>query len=290
VVTLRTIEDCMRLSEALGEGGARVVVVGAGFIGSEVAATCHERGAQVTMVEALPTPLAGVLGEVMGSACAVLHADHDVDLRTAVAVSSIQSSSGSDAPAAGGATATGALDVTLSDDTVLHADVVVVGIGVTPTTEWLMDSGLEIRDGVAVDSCLYAADGIVAAGDVARWRDRRSGEDIRIEHWTNAAEQAAVAARNLLVGRANALPYAPVPYFWSDQYDVKIQVLGRPAPGDDVVVVDGSLEQRRFVALYGRAGQLTAALGFGRPRQLMGYRPYLEHQASFDDALAHVPA
>jgi 3-phenylpropionate/trans-cinnamate dioxygenase ferredoxin reductase subunit len=287
VVTLRTLEDCTKLSEALGEGGARVVVVGAGFIGSEVAATCHERGAHVTVVEALATPLAAVLGEVMGSACATLHADHGVDLRTGVAVASIQSSTASDGTPAT-PPAAGPVEVKLSDDTLLQADVVVVGIGVIPTTEWLVGSGLEIRDGVVVDSGLYAADGIVAAGDVARWQEPRSGDHIRIEHWTNAAEQSAVAARNLLVGRANALPYEPVPYFWSDQYDVKIQVLGRPSPGDDVIVVDGSLEQRRFVALYGRAGQLTAALGFGRPRQLMGYRPYLENRARFDDALSHV--
>jgi 3-phenylpropionate/trans-cinnamate dioxygenase ferredoxin reductase subunit len=182
------------------------------------------------------------------------------------------------------------LRVDLSDGTSLEADAVVVGIGVIPTTEWLTDSGLEIRDGVVVDSALYAADGVVAAGDVARWLDQRSGEEIRIEHWTNAAEQGATAARNLLAGRQAAMPYAPVPYFWSDQYDVKIQVLGHPDPADEVVVVEGSPEAGRFVALYGRAGQLTAALGFGRPRQLMGYRSYLEKRATFDEALAHASA
>jgi 3-phenylpropionate/trans-cinnamate dioxygenase ferredoxin reductase subunit len=128
------------------------------------------------------------------------------------------------------------------------------------------------------------------AGDLARWFDQGLGVHTRIEHWTNAAEQGAVAARNLLAGRAHAQPYVPVPYFWSDQYDIKIQVIGHPGPDDDVVVVDGAVSERRFVALYGRGGKLTAAVGFSRPRQLMGYRPFLEAGASLDDARAHSPA
>ena len=177
----------------------------------------------------------------------------------------------------------------LADGTVLAADVVVVGIGVAPTTGWMADSGLELRNGVVCDSRLFAAPGVVAAGDVARWFDEGVGEELRIEHWTNAAEQGMCAARNLLAGRDSALPYRPVPYFWSDQYDTKIQVIGHPDPGDEVVVVNGAVEERRFVALYGRAGRLRAALGFSRPRQLMAYRRFLEDGASFDDALKHEP-
>ncbi len=255
-------------------------MVGAGFIGSEVAATCRELGARVTVVEALPQPLARVLGTEMGAACGALHAHHGVDLLTGVGVTALRRAEG--AAAVDG--------VELDDGTVVEADVVVIGIGVVPTTDWLAGSGLEVSDGVVADATLHAAEDVVVAGDVARWFDEGLGALVRIEHWTNAAEQGVAAARSLLIGRADAAPYVPVPYFWSDQYDVKIQVLGHPRPDDDVVVVDGSVSERRFVALYGRAGKLSAALGFSRPRQLMGYRPLLEAGASFDDALAHRPA
>ncbi len=277
VHTLRTVDDARALSADLGEGGARVVVVGAGFIGSEVAATCLGRGAQVTVVETLPVPLGRVLGEEMGAACAALHIDHGVALRTGVALSAVHGDGGR------------VRAVELTDGTVLDADVVVIGIGVTPTTDWLAGSGVPVDDGVVTDPRLFAADGVVAAGDVARWQDATSGEYRRIEHWTNAAEQAVVAARNLLAGPDAAVGYEPVPYFWSDQYDVKIQVLGDPRPDDTVVVVDGSVDERRFVALYGRGGMLRAVVGFNRPRQLMAYRPLLERRAGFDEALSYRP-
>jgi len=280
VHVLRTLEDSLAIGGAARQPGARVVVVGAGFIGSEVAATCRGLGARVTVVEALAQPLARVLGAEMGAACGALHVDHDVELLTEVGVSALR-------PAHGGAAVAA---VELDDGRVLDADVVVIGIGVVPTTEWLEGSGLEIANGVVAESTLHVADDVVVAGDMARWFDQGVGAPIRIEHWTNAAEQGVVAARNLLAGRADAIPYVPVPYFWSDQYDVKIQVIGHPSPDDDVVVVDGSVPERRFVALYGRAGRLTAALGFSRPRQLMAYRPLLEVGTSFDDALAHRPA
>jgi len=280
VHTLRTLEDSIDLGRAARADGVRVVVVGAGFIGSEVAATCRGLGARVTVVEALSQPLARVLGAEMGAACGALHADHGVELLTGVGVSALRSSEGG-----------GEVDsVELDDGTVVEADVVVVGIGVVPTTDWLVGSGLEVSDGVVADATLHVADDIVVAGDAARWFDQGLGAHIRIEHWTNAAEQGVAAARSLLAGAGNSGAYVSVPYFWSDQYDVKIQVLGHPGPEDDVVVVDGSVPERRFVALYGRAGMLTAALGFSRPRQLMGYRPLLEAKASFDDALAHRPA
>jgi NADPH-dependent 2,4-dienoyl-CoA reductase/sulfur reductase-like enzyme len=143
---------------------------------------------------------------------------------------------------------------------------------------------------VVADATLHAADDIVVAGDIARWYDESLGGEVRIEHWTNASEQGVAAARNLLAGRAHAPSYVPVPYFWSDQYDAKIQVLGHPRPDDEVVVVDGSVPERRFVAIYGRAGRLTGALGFSRPRQLMRYRQLLEYGATFDEALAQQPA
>ena len=272
---LRTLEDSISLGAVASEG-ARVVVVGAGFIGSEVAATTSARGAQVTVVEALPQPLARVLGAEMGAACGALHLAHGVDLRTGVGVSGLVA--GDDGSAVAG--------VALDDGSVLDADAVVVGIGVVPTTAWLEGSGLEIADGVVADATLHAADDVVVAGDVARWFDQKLDALVRIEHWTNAAEQGAVAARSLMAGRSGAEAYVPVPYFWSDQYDTKIQVIGHPRPDGDVEVVDGSPESGRFVALYGHEGALVAALGFGRPRQLMAYRPLLETGASFDEALA----
>jgi len=281
VHTLRTLEDSLALGAALVPG-ARLVVVGAGFIGSEVAATGLGLGCRVTLLEGLPVPLARVLGDEMGAACAALHVARGVELRTGVGVAGVRTT-GAD----GVARATG---VVLVDGTVVDADVVVVGIGVVPTTQWLAGSGLEVGDGVVADATLHAADDVVVAGDLARWFDEGLGAHVRIEHWTNASEQGVVAARNLLAGRRAGAAYVPVPYFWSDQYDVKIQVIGHPRPADDVVVVDGSLPEGRFVALYGRDGRLSAALGFGRPRQLMGYRPLLEARASFDEALAHRPA
>jgi NADPH-dependent 2,4-dienoyl-CoA reductase/sulfur reductase-like enzyme len=274
---LRTLEDSIALGGAVRAERARVVVVGAGFIGSEVAATCRGLGARVTVIEALPQPLARALGPEMGAACAALHVEHGVELRTAVSVAGLRSPGGG-----------GDLDgVELDDGTVVEADIVVVGIGVLPTTQWLVGSGLEVSDGVVADATLHAADDVVVAGDMARWFDEGLGHHVRIEHWTNAAEQGVAAARSLVAGRAHAPSYVPVPYVWSDQYGVKIQVLGHPRPDDEVVVVEGSVDDLRFVALYGRNGKLSGALGFSRPRQLMGYRPLLGAGSSFDDALAH---
>ena len=172
----------------------------------------------------------------------------------------------------------------------VDADVVVVGIGVVPTTEWLAGSGLEVSDGVVADATLHAADDVVVAGDVARWFDQGSAPTSGSSTGPTPPSRASPRPAACSPVAAPADAYVPVPYFWSDQYDVKIQVIGHPSPDDDVVVVDGSVPERRFVALYGRAGRLTAALGFSRPRQLMGYRPLLEAGASFDDALAHRPA
>jgi NADPH-dependent 2,4-dienoyl-CoA reductase/sulfur reductase-like enzyme len=143
-----------------------------------------------------------------------------------------------------------------------------------------------LDDGVLADETLHATDDILVAGDVAR-RTTSGGETtVRAEHWTNAAEQGAVAARSLIAGRDAAEPYRTIPYIWSDQYDVKIQVLGDPGPEDTVEVVDGSIESGRFVAVYGRGSRLSAVVGFGRPRQLMGFRELLIKEASFDDALS----
>lgn len=273
VHVLRTLDDAVALRTELAAGPRRVVVVGAGFIGAEVAATCRGRGLEVTLVEALDVPLGRVLGRDMGRVCAEIHRDHGVDLRCGVTVTGFEGERRVEG-------------VRLGDGTVVDADVVVVGIGVTPATAWLESSGLTLDDGVLCDETCLAAPGVVAAGDVARWPNPRFGETMRIEHWDNAVQQGAHAAARLLASDAEAEPYAPVPWFWSDQYDRKIQLAGRVRPDDEVRVVVGSTAEKRFVALYGRAGRLVGVLAVNRPRHLMAYRTLLEQGASFDEALA----
>ena len=267
VHVLRSLDDALAIREELGRS-PRVAVVGAGFIGGEVAASCRARGLEVTLIEALPVPLAGVLGERFGNLCADIHRDHGVDLRCGVGVAALE---GADRVER----------VALSDGSKLAADLVIVGIGVVPVTDWLASSGLRIDDGVVCDERCFAAPGIVAAGDVARWHNPRFDESMRVEHWTNAVEQGTHAARALLSGPDTAESYAPVPFFWSDQYDVKLQHAGRPRPDDEIRIATGSVEERRFVALYGRAGRLTGVLAMNRARQMMEYRRQLRDGASF---------
>ncbi|MCY4425154.1 MAG: FAD/NAD(P)-binding oxidoreductase [Acidimicrobiaceae bacterium] len=271
VHVLRSLDDCLALRADLEAAPQRVVVVGAGFIGAEVAATARGRGLEVTVVEALPTPLGRVLGDEMGSVCAEVHRDHGVDLRTGVGVDRIEGDHRVER-------------VVLSDGATVDADVVVVGIGVIPNTEWLEGSGVQLDDGVVCDASCLVAERVTAAGDVARWPNQLFGETMRVEHWDNAAAQGAHAARRLLDEGTG--PFAPVPWFWSDQYDRKIQLAGRVRPDDDVRVVNGSVDERRFAAIYGRAGRITGVLGFNRPRHVMRYRALIEQGASFAEALA----
>jgi 3-phenylpropionate/trans-cinnamate dioxygenase ferredoxin reductase subunit len=281
VFVLRTLDDSLALRAAVtASEHARVVVVGAGFIGAEVASTCAGLGCQVTVLEVMEIPLATILGPRVGAHCASLHGANGVELRTGVDVESIET--GGRAP----------LTVRLEGDVAIDADVVVVGIGVSPSTSWLETSGLTLDNGVVCDDKLFAADGIVAAGDMARWAWRHDGEEesIRIEHWEVAAGAGPAAARSLMAGRSDAASFTPVPYFWSDQFGVRFQVLGSPRGDDEVEVVDGSFEEGKFVALYGRNGRLRAVMAIGRPRLLMGYRPLLQSGCSWDDALAHARA
>jgi 3-phenylpropionate/trans-cinnamate dioxygenase ferredoxin reductase subunit len=274
---LRTLDDCLALRRDL-ERARRVCVVGAGFIGAEVAASARVRGVEVTMLEALRAPLARAFPAEMGAACAALHHDQGVDLRCDVTVAGFE----------GNGRVSG---VRLGDGSVVEADVVVVGVGVVPETGWLESSGLRLDNGVVCDStCATSAPGIVAAGDIARWPNNLFGETMRVEHWSNAVEQGAAAAKRLLAGPGEAVDFTPVPYFWSDQYDAKIQFLGRCRPPDEVRIVDGSIDERRFVALFGRDGRLVGALAFSRPRLLMAYRKLLAVKTSFEDALAHAQA
>ncbi|MFI5315070.1 MAG: NAD(P)/FAD-dependent oxidoreductase [Myxococcota bacterium] len=269
---LRSLDDSLAIRAAL-EARPRVLVVGAGFIGAEVAASCRARGLAVTVVEPLPVPLARALGEAMGGVCAELHRDHGVDLRCGVGVTGFEGA--------------GRVErVVLSDGAALEADLVVVGIGAAPETGWLAGSGLRIDDGVVCDSHCAAAPGVFAAGDVARWHNPLFGEDMRVEHWSNAVEQGSYVAERLAGSDLGAEPFAPVPFFWSDQYDVKIQFAGRMRPDDELRVVAGSLAERKFTALYGRAGRLCGVLAFSRPRDLAKYRRMIAERADFAAACA----
>jgi len=271
VHVLRSLDDALAIRSAL-EAGPRVVVVGGGFIGCEVAASARARGLEVTIVESLGQPLEQALGPEIGSVCAALHRDHGARLRLGASVAALEGERRVER-------------VRLADGGALEADLVVVGIGVRPATEWLAGSGLVLQDGVVCDASCRAAPGIVAAGDVARWHHPRYGEALRVEHWTNAVEQATAAVASLLDG-ATARPFAPVPYVWSDQYDAKFMVAGRPRPGDQVRVVEGSLAERRFVALFGRAGRLAGVVALNRARRLMEWRRVLQQDVAFDAVLA----
>ncbi|HYL52910.1 MAG TPA: FAD/NAD(P)-binding oxidoreductase [Acidimicrobiia bacterium] len=271
VFTLRTLDDALALRELL-DAGPKVVVIGAGFIGAEVAATCRMRGLDVTLLEMLPQPMVRGLGPELGPAIAGVHRDHGVDLRTSVQVDGIEDD--------GNGQVAG---VRLGDGSLVEADVVVVGVGVVPETGWLEGSGLTIDNGVVCDASCCAAPGIVAAGDVARWPNVLfDGTEMRLEHWTNATEQGVHAARRLL-GDESA--FAPVPFVWSDQYDRKIQSVGLVSADATVHVAHGTLEERQFVALFGKDGRLTGALGFNRPRNVMQYRKLIAERRSWDEAL-----
>ncbi len=278
---LRTLDDALALRAEL-VSGRRVVVIGAGFIGLEVAATARTRGCDVVVLEGAAAPMVRGLGAEMGAAVAGVHARHGVDVRCAVQVAGIE------------AGPSGVRGVALADGTAVAADVVVVGVGVAPVTEWLAGSGLTVRDGIVCDSTLWTgAAGVFAAGDCARWVNPlfgEAGEEMRVEHWSNAAEQGAAAAANLLaaaVGEPPA-PYAPVPFFWSDQFESRIQFVGRAAgDGDDVVQVVTGDTSGAFVALYGHGGRLRGVLGVSMPRVVMPYRKLLAERATWDEAVAH---
>jgi NADPH-dependent 2,4-dienoyl-CoA reductase/sulfur reductase-like enzyme len=272
VHVLRTLDDALAVRSVIAEGGKRVVVIGAGFIGLEVAAIAQGRDNSVTVIEGAAAPLIRGLGEQMGAAIADIHRSRGIDVRCGVQVESL--------------TSTGVQLVGEHID----ADLVIVGIGVVPATQWLDDSGLELRDGIVCDETLMAAPGVYAAGDVARWPNPLFGEEMRVEHWTNAAEQGAIAANNLLDTAAGepGVPYGPVPFFWSDQLDQRIQFLGRSSPDDDVVIAAGSVAEGKLLALYGRNGRLHGALGLNAPRWVMPMRKQLLEQVTLDAAIEFV--
>jgi NADPH-dependent 2,4-dienoyl-CoA reductase/sulfur reductase-like enzyme len=243
---LRTLDDALALRRRLGPG-RRLAVVGAGFLGAECAAVARGLGCAVILLDPAPVPLAHALGETVGRVLARAHEENGVDLRTGVTVTAV--------------TGTG---VQLADGELVPADEVLVAIGSRPNTEWLEGSGLDLADGLVCDRYSAAAPDVYGAGDVARWHNELFGVPMRVEHRTNAAEQGMAVARNLLRPQQRK-PFSPVPYFWSDQYDLKIQAYGYLRGHDAVEVVDGALEQRRFLAAYRSGDRLTGVLAVGMP-------------------------
>lgn len=258
---LRTVEDSLALRAELVPG-ADVVVVGAGFLGTEAAAVAAGIGCRVTVVDPLDLPLQRQLGPLVGARVARLHREHGVSLLCGRGVATVT--------ADGGRVGT----VVLDDGSEIRADVLLVAIGAEPVTDWLAGSGLALGNGIQCDEFCQAAPGIVAAGDVASWQHPTLGR-LRLEHRMNATEQGMAAARTLL-GRGT--PFAPVPYFWSDQYDVRIQVYGRPTDAD-FTAVEGSLDEGPFAAIQrDGTGRITAVAGWNMPRQLRGLRQELVDQ------------
>jgi NADPH-dependent 2,4-dienoyl-CoA reductase/sulfur reductase-like enzyme len=243
---MRTVDDALALRARLGPG-RRLVVVGAGFLGAEAAAVARGLGCAVTLLEPAPVPLAHAVGEEVGRVLSRAHVEHGVDLRTGITVAAVTD---------GG--------VLLADGELVEADEVLVAIGSVPNTEWLEGSGLRVSDGLVCDEYSAAAPDIYGAGDVARWYNPLFGVHMRIEHRTNAAEQGMAAARNLLHPEARK-PFVPVPYFWSDQYDMKVQAYGYLRGHDAIAIVDGNLDERRFVAAYRTGDRLAGALAVGMP-------------------------
>jgi NADPH-dependent 2,4-dienoyl-CoA reductase/sulfur reductase-like enzyme len=262
VHVLRTLDDALALRDELARGG-RLVVIGGGFIGAEVASTAYALGLDVTVIEAAPTPLAGPLGADMGAIVSGLHTDHGVRLLCGVGVKGLS-----------GESRVGA--VLLEDGRTIPADIVVVGVGARPCVEWLEGSGVTLDNGVkcGADGRSSLA-GVVAVGDCANWYDPRAGAHRRVEHWTGALERPAAAVATLLAGGAVESGVPRPPYFWSDQYGVKIQFAGHSVGADSVTIEEGAADDRNVLAVYRRAGEPVAVLGMNQPRLFTRWRKQL---------------
>lgn len=251
VHTLRTVADSAAIGAHLTPG-ARVVVIGAGFIGSEVAASAKTKGCEVTLLEAAPVPLGRALGDRLGGIVAEIHREHGVDLRAGVGVDRIEGDAR-------------ARRVVLADETAFDADVIVVGVGMEPNVELAADAGIAISNGIVVDErCATSVPFVFAAGDVANHPNPILGERIRVEHWQNAQNQGVAAARALL-GKADR--FAEVPWFWSDQYGFSLQMAGHPVRWDRVVF-RGDVAARDFSAFYKDGERMTAVFGINRAKDV----------------------
>jgi 3-phenylpropionate/trans-cinnamate dioxygenase ferredoxin reductase component len=264
---LRSFDESLALREH-ASAARHAVVVGAGFIGCEVAASMRGVGVHVVLVEPQPQPLAAVLGEQIGELVARLHRDEGVDVRLDVGVTEVRGEGHVDT-------------VVLTDGTELPADLVVVGIGSRPATEWLDGSGIEVDNGVLCDEAgRTSAPNVWALGDVASWRDPL-GHQARVEHWSNVADQARVVVPAMLGQDVPSI--AVVPYFWSDQYDVKIQCLGEPQATDIVHMIED--DGRKFLAYYERDGVLVGVVGGGLPGKVMKARAKIAAGAPISEML-----
>lgn len=267
---LRTLDDAAGLREAMRHA-RRVAVVGAGFIGSEVASTARARGLEVTVLEGDTAPVVRGVGPVVGAALARLHRDAGVDLRLGTGVAAVVGRNGH------------VVGVHLADGHLVEADVVVVGIGVVPATRWLQGSGLTLDDGVVTDDRGRARGGgghVWAVGDVARWPSSRYGRRLRVEHWTGAMDHATTLTANLLGGDQ---VHDPLPYVWSDQFGHKIQALGHVTADDRVVTLAGDLGAEDWVVGYLRDDRLVGVVGIDQPRTVLGHRALVEQGATLDE-------
>ncbi|MFD4232371.1 NAD(P)/FAD-dependent oxidoreductase [Streptomyces sp. NPDC058545] len=279
VFVLRTRDDAARLHRKLAAGPHRVLVVGAGFTGSEIASVCRERGLDVTVVERGPAPLVGALGGVLGAVAARMQRDHGVDLRCGVSITALE-----------GDQAERLRRAHLSDGSAIEVDVAVVCLGAIRNTEWLAGSGVAAGPrGIACDAgCrVFDVNGIVtddiyAAGDVARSpHPLFDYQFLSLEHWGNAVEQAQIAAHNMISAGTDRRPHLWVPMFWSVQFGVNIKSVGVPTLGDQLVIAQGALAEERFVAVYGYRGRVIAAASFDAGKWLGFYQQQVEAGASF---------
>jgi 3-phenylpropionate/trans-cinnamate dioxygenase ferredoxin reductase component len=262
---LRTLDDTIAIRDHLDQK-PKVVIIGAGFQGAEIAATARGKGLDVTLVDPLPVPMHRQLGDQMGGLIGQLHRDHGVTVRCGTGISQFLGDKGR---------VTG---VELANGTVLEAGLVVIAIGSRPATGWLGGSGLSIDNGVECDECCQAGPGIYAAGDVASWFNPLFGTRMRLEHRMNATEQAIAVAGNLL---GDNKPFAPVPYFWTDQYDLKIQAYGVFPAGAEVQLISGTLEERHFTVAYGYGGVVSGVLAWNSPREIRVMRQLVVQRAPF---------
>jgi NADPH-dependent 2,4-dienoyl-CoA reductase/sulfur reductase-like enzyme len=266
VQVLRTMDDCCALRRAL-RPGTRLAVVGAGFLGLEAAATASQLGAEVTVIEPLSDPLASRIGPRAAARLLELHAEHGVEIVTGTSVKGVTVSDD------GSSSALKAVE--LADGSFVSADVVLVAIGCIPCTDWLADSGLDVVDGVLCDEYCSPGPGLWAAGDVARSFRPVLGQHLRIEHRTNASEQGDAVAANILGAGS---PFDPVPFFWTDHYDVKIQVAGLLPSELESEVVEDDPATGAFVELFYDGDRLAGVVGWNSMRAMMPYRRTLGEQ------------
>ena len=272
VHTIRTIDDAIALRADL-RPGAQLVVIGAGFIGAEIASTARRLGMGVTVVEAAPTPLQVQLGARLGAVVATAHGTNGTTLICGAVVAGL---TGEHRALRTGGCADRVTGVDLADGRHLPADVVVVGIGGIPNIEWLQGSGLELGNGVICGpGGQTVVSNVVAVGDCAAWHDASTGAAHRVEHWTGALERPAIAVATLLAGGIDQGTAVKPPYFWSDQYGSRIQFAGIARPDDEITIEEGSCEDHCFLAAYRRDGRLVAVLAVDQPRLFTRWRRQL---------------